>query len=347
MTIATPYRRSFDSSHSSMSSHSDRLSNHSLSTTPTVYSPRPSMQRSEDNNSPFSGHAEGEKKYAHRNSHDSTTSVETYASTIPSEEDFDDELPPFDVPDEDFEVQSPTALASTPQEFADFFPSTSRITIKHDDSTLDGNMNLRLDTAARTSDGNMVDLTLFHLRMHDLRKREFSLRRYCRDSGREICRSERKVQTPAKMSRPSLQRSMSSAISALRSNSLNKIPTIASLKRRESGFDSASEDGEYRPVSPQVSEQAGADSAPTDVISLKFQNYAHFDIRRRGAKSLKRYEFEYWGSKYTWRRITRISGDFKETSYHLVNSSSSTSIAHIVPISMSPPEVREEEAKGG
>ncbi|OAQ95330.1 hypothetical protein VFPFJ_01440 [Purpureocillium lilacinum] len=99
----------------------------------------------------------------------------------------------------------PSLRPSDPYTFARLFPSLDRLAIRHDDTTADGNMNLRVETVvAPSSPGpsgapgpvlgprrRPATVQLFHLRMHDLARRDFSLRRYCRDSGREVCFSKR------------------------------------------------------------------------------------------------------------------------------------------------------------
>ena len=263
-------------------------------------------------------------------------------------EDIDHDLPPFDKPDDQLEAISSRALASSPEEFALYFPSTQRMSIRHDDTTMDGNMNLRVDTAANTLEGGKVDLTLFHLRMHDLKRREFSLRRYCRDSGREVCHSSRKYSKPSVMRRPGLQRSMGSALSSLRSKSDTKTPTLGNLKRHDSGYDSMPEDDiDDEEFNKHSHRHSGSIPIPTNTTLLEFSNYTHLEVKRRGAKSSKKYEVEYWGTKYTWRRVSMRSGTFKEAQYHLVNTKTMATLAHIVPIPLSNFELREEEMKGG
>ncbi|KAL9128205.1 MAG: hypothetical protein Q9217_003078 [Psora testacea] len=274
-------------------------------------------------------------------------SVETYTSTSPSIDVLDDDLPPFDVPDYRYDAPLRTAKASTAREFAQYFPSTNRVSIQHDDGTDDGNMNLRIDTVASTSDGGKVDLTLFHLRMYDLKRRDFSLRRYCRDSGKEVCRSNRKYTKPSVIRRPALQSSMSNALSNLRSKSENKTFTVRTLKRQDSGYESMSEENHEGKIEPQQSQRPHNVQRPSDTIMLEFSNYAHLGISRRGTKSSKRYDFDYWGTKYAWKRAILQSGSFNEVSYHLVDVASSMAVAHIVPVPLSNVEVQEEEAKGG
>ncbi|KAL8908817.1 MAG: hypothetical protein Q9171_005293 [Xanthocarpia ochracea] len=334
----TGYRN--DSSDSGYSESSDK----SQSTAPTDYSRRPSLKYHSPPSEQYRGWEWDQDSY--HTYDDPRSSAETYASTVPSVEDLDDHLPPYEIPNTFYEPLASTAVASTPHEFAEYFPSGRKLHIRHDDSTLDGNMNLRVDTEVRESGGRRLDLTLFHLRMHDLKNREFSLRRYCRDSGREVCHSSRKYTKPAVISRPNLQRSMSSAISSFRSKTESKNATKASLKRQDSGYDSISE--EHIPSEAvKQSPKSRSIPLPTNTTQLEFSNYAHLDVKRRGANTSKRYEFDYWGTNYTWKRIAVRVGQFKEVSYHLVNDNTAATVAHIVPATMTPADLQEEEDKGG
>lgn len=105
------------------------------------------------------------------------------------------------------------------------------------------------------------------------------------------------------------------------------------------------EDGEPGPKSGFS--QKGRSQAPTNTIKLEFSNYAHVDIKRRGAKSSKRYEFEYWGTSYAWRRVVKTDGHHEQTSFHLVRDNSETALAHIVPAALTRAQQQEEAAKGG
>ena len=337
-------------SNSSSSSADDEHSLYSASTTPTVYSTRPSERYYQRASEAYSKGVEDKPAYAYVEDvpvSAERTSVETYASSNRSVEDLEDGLPPFDVPDFESETGVSSALASSPSEFADYFPSTRKMSIKHDDSTLDGNMNLRVDTLAQLSDGTQADLTLFHLRMHGLKTREFSLRRHCRDSGREICHSTRKYQKPSIIRRPTLQKSMSNAISGLRPKSADGKSTRPSLKTQESEYDSLDERRMQASSSPRLSPQTSSIPRPTNTTLLDFSNYSHVEVKRRGARASKRYEFQYWGTSYAWKRVATTSGDYKEISYHLMDTKTSASIAHIVPVPLSRSEAQEEEAKGG
>ena len=332
---------------SSSSDYSDGSHDSSVSTAPTVGSNCPPSKHYNTDGNPYQNSGWDKLQYEYLDFASPPTS-ESYGSSISSIEDLEDDLPPFDVPDDRQEAFSPTVLASSPEDFALYFPSTQRMSIRHDDTTMDGNMNLRVDTAARTLDGGKVDLTLFHLRMHDLKRREFSLRRYCRDSGREVCHSSRKYSKPSVMRRPGLQRSMGNALSSLRSKSDTRTPTLASLKRHDSGYDSMPEvDVDEEEDDSRSQRPSGSIPLPTNTTLLEFSNYTHLEVKRRGAKSSKKYEVEYWGTKYVWRRVSVRSGTFKEAQYHLVNTKTSATLAHIVPIPLSNFELREEEAKGG
>ena len=331
---------------SSDSGYSDS-SYQSRSTASTDYSGRPSIKHYQTTSHQYS--KPGWEDVSIQDVYeDPRSSVETYASTVASIDDLPDldDLPPFEVPAYHQDALAPTAFPSSPSEFAELFPSVSKMCIRHDDSTLDGNMNLRVDTQVQASEGQRVDLTLFHLRMHDLKNREFSLRRYCRDSGREVCHSSRKYTKPAVISRPGLQRSMSSALSSIRNKSESKNATKTSLKRHDSGYDSMSDNEEPKDAT-RPSSKSRSIPLPTNTTQLDFSNYAHVDVKRRGAKSSKRYEFEYWGTNYAWKRVAVRMGTFKEISYHLVNTETSATVAHIVPATMTAAEAREEDAKGG
>lgn len=272
------------------------------------------------------------------------TSVETYASTVPSEEALVDDLGEFGLPEYTAE-QYDTVVPATPSDFSELFPSHRRLTIRHDDSTFDGNMNLRIDTEVHAS-GRRCDMTLFHLRMHDLKERQFSLRRYCRDSGREVCHSVLKTQKPVAEKRPGFQRSLSNALSSMLPKSDTKVPTMSSLKRNDSGYGSMhSVDFDDEPL--PVVEEPKNQQHMTHTMKLEFSNYAQLDVTRVGAKAGKRYEFDYWGVNYAWKRIVQRKHDNLETSFHLVKAGSEQVLAYISPIALSRSEASDEEAKGG
>ncbi|EME79010.1 uncharacterized protein MYCFIDRAFT_190080 [Pseudocercospora fijiensis CIRAD86] len=279
------------------------------------------------------------------------TSVESYTSSIASDElPAEDELPDYHVPEYSAQRYGPAAIAATPADFSQLFPSHRRLAIRHDDSTLDGNMNLRVDTDVNLH-GRRRDMTLFHLRMHDLRDREFSLRRYCRDSGREVCHSSRKVHKSPIEKRPGFQRSLSNALSSMRTRSEQKTPTLASLKRNDSGYASLNSsvdfDGNPRPHSASATPKAQQQHVDPNTMHLEFSNYAHLDMKRAGGKGSKRYGFEYWGSHYSWRRTVRKGGETKAVSYQLTKAGQDGPVAHIIPAPLTPAQMEEEHRLGG
>ena len=276
---------------------------------------------------------------------DLRASVETYASTVPSEDEVeDDEDPVYAVPELPREELTSEPLACTPPEFAQLFQSTRRLHIAHDDTTEDGNMNVRVDTKVSTLDGGRRDFTLFHLRLYDLKSREFSLRRYCRDSGREICHTSRKPCKPVDERRPALQRSVSNVLASFRGKHESKGLTSNPLRRQDSGYQSHEEEPSSDPKGSRG--QRDHVSLPTNTVKLEFSNYAQVNLKRRGTKSSKRYECEYWGARYTWKRSIRQVGSSREISYHLVNDMGLV-LAHIVPVPLTPAQKRKESEKGG
>lgn len=281
------------------------------------------------------------------------TSTSTYASTT---EDLYDEPETYEdrqyeAPQCKQEVVESVARASTPQDFAQLFPSQRRLYIRHDDTTEDGNMNLRVDTEVM-EDRYRTQVQLFHLRMHDLKARQFSLRRYCRDSGREVCHSSRQYAKPAS-ERPGIQRSVSNALAGFRGKpEFKRTNSGGSLKhnpkRQDSGY-ASNGDEEEDDIDSFISSGSKPKSIPmpTNTTKLEFSNYAQVDVKRCGAKSHKRYEFEYWGSNYAWKRISTKGGAGKSISFHLIRDDSGPAIAHIVPELRSRSQIRAEEEAGG
>ena len=272
------------------------------------------------------------------------SSTETYASSESEEElceDVETIDPEFEVP-EYKEVVEADLRPSSPREFGKLFPSTKRLYIRHDDTTYDGNMNLRVDIEAR--DG-MVQL--FHLRMQDLKEREVSLRRYERASGREVCHSTRTYSKPASERRPRLTKTVSHAFASMvgkpdlkrspstRSSSSSKSPKA---RRQNSAYAADEEDANCIAECPEEHEVP----VPRNVIKLEFANYAHVDIKRRGPKSSRLYEFEYWGTDYHWKQMTEKDGDGTAISYHLYNVDGGQAIAHIVPEMRTPTQFQQD-----
>ena len=234
-------------------------------------------------------------------------------------------------------------MPSTPSDFSALFPSHRRFQIRHDDSSPDGDMNLRVDTQVSIH-GRKCDITLFHLRMHDLQNREFSLRRYCRDSGREVCHSSQKPpQKQGALKRPGFHRSLSNALSGLRpSKSEPRAPTLGSLKRNDSGYDSMHSLGYVDGA--QTSPALGAQQH--DSVKLEYSNYAQVDVRRMGSKGSKRYEFEYWGVQYAWRRVATQTGGTEDVAFRLTRAGHDKVLAHVEPVQLAPNLAAEARRRG-
>lgn len=337
------------STSSSRSRYSDE-SQESQSTAPTYYSSRPSIQHAA---SDLPVYSKQQYDVSPCTTYCPRSSTETYASTTASSEELYEEPesydPEFEVP-EYREVVDTSLRPSNPSDFADFFPSTKRMYIRHDDTTHDGNMNLRVDTESKKKG----TVQLFHLRMQDLKNREFSLRRYERSSGREVCHSSRKYTKPAAERRPALTKSMSNAFASIRKPEFKRTNSglsqhsskSARSRRQDSGYGS-DEDAELDVEDFMGDKKSKHIPIPTNTTRLEFSNYAQVEVKRRGAKSSKRYEFEYWGYTYTWKRVTEKDGQGKAVSYHLYKGESGKAVAHIVPEMRSPSQVREEERAGG
>ncbi|KAL2005877.1 hypothetical protein VTN00DRAFT_10370 [Thermoascus crustaceus] len=322
------YRSRSGKSTCSSSAYSN-VSEHSRSTAPTVYSDRPTLK-----------HCDAVGPFQDVDVRDSTS---TYASTVPSFEDVLED-PGYEVVEDRLETFPSTAIPSNPSAFAELFPSPRRLLVRHDDATVDGNMNLRVDTLLAHSRGYQQEVILFHLRMHDLHTRKFSFRRYCRDSGREICHSKRKPRQEATVQRPALRRSLSSALASLRPGSSGNAKQTTCLKRKDSGYKSGTDEDVCFDNEMSSCQQS---TDLSDTILLEFSNYAHVEVKRQGTGASKRYEFEYWSTKYQWKREHRNDGEFTEVFYHLINTSTSKPVAHIVPEPLTPKEAVEEQSKGG
>ena len=333
-----------------MSSVATNETHDSLSTAPTSQgqSSRPSLPAS----SRRRNSAKPDYDYTYL---DPRSSTETYAFTEPDrheEEDDDLDYAVPELPQADFGAEP---VWCTPLEFAELFPSHRRLLIRHDDTTEDGNLNLRLDTEAMDRHGRMRAFTLFHLRMYDLRQRDFSLRRYCRDSGREVCHSGRKEGSSAvvRPGRPSLPRSMSSVLASLRGKPGVKpsSSTLTASPRADVDGD-VDDDDDDADVSTSSRSEQNYRRRPTPTshlsktIRLQFSNYAQVSIKRRGRHQSKRYEYEYWGRSYIWRRRTKHDGLAREVSFHLVDEFGAV-LAHIVPIPLTSDQAQEHAAKGG
>ncbi|KAI1129855.1 hypothetical protein F5Y10DRAFT_237408 [Nemania abortiva] len=225
---------------------------------------------------------------------------------------------------------------STPKEFADLFPSGDYLTIQHADFASDSNMNLTVETLMPDELGRRFQL--FHLRMYDLSKRRFSLRRYCRDSGCEVSQSRRKYVGPD--NRPILQRSFTEAIKRLgdRSTDRQLEPDIVDARR------SLAATAGYSPwVSVDNNISDTKDLQPTDLIRLEFKNYTTIEIQYVNSRKTRSYQFGYWGTEYSWNRVL----DEDSVSFHLFRGSDREDpVATIDPVAGSPERIAADRLAG-
>ncbi|KLU82576.1 hypothetical protein MAPG_01648, partial [Magnaporthiopsis poae ATCC 64411] len=137
-------------------------------------------------------------------------------------------------------------------------------------------------------------------------------------------------------------------------------PAAAVTATRRPGTSGSSSSSDHEPPFwGSVAKKTAAPAQPalpTNIIKLEFSNYARVDIERRGKSSSdsKRYDFEWWGHKYSWRRTTdKHTG---AVSFHLLRDggaakkkgdSASSIVAHIVPETRSPIQVADDEEAGG
>ena len=237
------------------------------------------------------------------------------------------------------------ALGCTPSEFAELFPSTKRILIQHDDTTPDGNLNLRADTEVTVRKGHKVKLTLFHLRMYDLAERQFSLRRYQRQPGREVCNSKRKYVKPAaKEIRPApAPRKPSFGVSFPKINFRKALGAKPRLQHsRQDKGDDVDENSEVTGPQPDVEA-----TVPTDNIRIEFSNYAQVELNRDCRNDNSVYDFEYWGETYSWRRSVYKDGSETVFSLEMVNLTTGVCLAHVTPDKLSEKQRRKEAVQGG
>jgi hypothetical protein len=182
--------------------------------------------------------------------------------------------------------------------------------------------------------------------MNDLRSRELSLRRYCRDSGREVCKTIRKEK---KKDRPTLTKSLSSAFSNVMKRNDHVVPHMHHLQRNDSGYESVfahpvEDDTEHR--NPEKG-QPTLSTLPSNTIKFEFANYANVELKRQGTGVNKGYKFEYWGHDYTWKRSKCQNGQSEEISFQLLRKDKALPLAHIVPVPLTKQQARDEAAKGG
>lgn len=344
-------RRKSDSSNSNSSSatdssHSARstVSQNTYSTNTTTYSTKARPVIKHYDTCPGRYEDVTYNVFTNDEGYDPRSSVETYASTIASQDDLADQ-PEYQLPDERYRVYDSDARPTSSPEFARLFPTTDRILIQHDDSTSDGNMNLRLD-AEVFSNGTKIKMTLFHLRMKNLHERQFSLRRHCRDSGREVCHSNKKYAKPPPRGQPQKKPTMSRAWTSYIGRK-----TGGARRSRDSGYQSDEEDDqeleeELRNFTMNSEVKA---TIPTNIIRLEYSNYAQVEIHKRRQSDIRKYDFEYWGEPYTWQRQQQVDEDDGEIIYfyELINLRTDDCVAYIMPDKLDAVQSRLEERQGG
>lgn len=277
-------------------------------------------------------------------------SMLTYTSTDESELEEEEEEPPIEVVRKRREYHPAKVVPTSPPSFGSLFPSTRRLNIQHDDSS-DGNMNLRIDTLVPKRGFDDVQVILYHLRMHDLYHRKFSLRRYCRSSGREVCHSKRVEDAPKKEGpyghKPNHHFSLTLRGIRTRgeSDESNHHVGTEELRRYVSAPHRLATDPQDSRDSSPVSMSTGRPQV-TDTIKLEFSNYAHVDITRRGRDSSVHYDFEYWGTRYQWKKTVHRKSGQEEVAYTLFSLKRSSYVARIDFTPLTPEELAEENRKG-
>jgi hypothetical protein len=309
--MATQYVR--QTAHSESSRRNGDRSSRSTDSTPNSI---PSLERHDSTTSPADS-----ELFEH-----AKASNATYCTTVASFDDYEDDSGSYEYFNYHDKTPRNEAIPATPAEFAQLFPSRRRFQVKHDDASIDGDMNIRVDTDVNDRGSIPKYITLFHLRMYDLHKREFSLRRYGRDCGREVAHTHQKFEKTVSK-RPVL--AMTKAFQSFRGKSEQE--KQMTLNRQDSGYGSHDDEEEEteRPRSSNGSEETKA----TNTLTLEFSNYAHVELTRKGAKASRKYDFEYWGKNYSWKRLMRrnpATGE-EETSYQLVNNGTTSIVAVILP----------------
>lgn len=84
---------------------------------------------------------------------------------------------------------------------------------------------------------------------------------------------------------------------------------------------------------------------PTNTVKLEFSNYARVDVSRNNHHKVHHYDFEWWGHKYSWKRV--LDKNLSVVSYHLMRDGHGMAVAHITPEMRSPNQIQEEEWAGG
>lgn len=278
---------------------------------------------------------------------------ETYYSdtdSYSSEDDYEYAAPSYLPESYPQRKYSDEAIPTTPSTFAEYFPGTTVLKIAHDIDSYDGDMNLIISTDeyAQNKNGKRIvhkvqPVQLYHLKMNDLATRKFSFRRYCRESGREVCET---YLTPA--NRPALGRTMSNALASMKrtpswsSAKSSKSARSMPVQRQDSGYASHEDEACYESgpddeieeeYFPSVSSSEPSKAqGPTNITKLLFTNLAQVYVKRKGQKANKHWDFEYWGKGYEWRRVAKADADaFEYRLYRAGEEDERKRIATIAP----------------
>ncbi|RPB26003.1 hypothetical protein L211DRAFT_782257 [Terfezia boudieri ATCC MYA-4762] len=132
--------------------------------------------------------------------------------------------------------------------------------------------------------------------------------------------------------RPALQRSVSRALQSFRAKSEQE--KQMTLNRQDSGYGSSFDDEDEEGVFERPKSRYGSEEVkPSTAITMEFSNYAHVQVDRKGTKGSRKYDFEYWGKNYSWKRMIRkhpATGE-DEISYSLLNNGTGNIVASIIP----------------
>ncbi|KJZ72989.1 hypothetical protein HIM_07561 [Hirsutella minnesotensis 3608] len=242
-----------------------------------------------------------------------------------------------------------TLRPSDPYTFGRLFPCMDRLAIRHDDASIDGNMNLRVEMVVTSGSSSSSHYSAAQ-QHQPRRRRQATLQARLRLAsvvvvvvGRRLLRGTGLL--PLRLGR-----------AALRQDAL--LPPVVVVVGGVVGLGDVAKVGVLAllPQVPRLAQLLGNDTTqparpqqppvslrvPTDTIKLEFSNYARVDVRRRGPK---RYEFDWWGHSYAWRRS--VDKTLNTVSFHLVRDGRGDPVAHIVPEVRSPTQVDEEDRAGG
>ena len=230
------------------------------------------------------------------------------------------------------ESQKPNLSHSNADNFSSLFPSCETLFLNHDQGVDDSHMTLSIATA--TSQGLGPRVQLFYMKMNDLKKRDFSLRRYHRTSGREVCRTSRVFRKIVRK-RPRVRRSISNSVSSIHSMSSGRGGLSGSQTSSQSGAESPSGWSDYSVASnlntnSKRPRRTSSSPEPTNHIAIDFSDHTHVELSRTGIGRVRNYDFEYWGSKYRWRRTRRKRESLgTELRYSLRSPPQEQVLAHI------------------